>query len=137
MNIVNTSKSYNKTSSLVYSCQYHCIFCPKYRRKVLTGDVEKRLRELITEYSQELGFTIIEYEIMPDHVHLLIDSCPSQSILTIVNLIKGKSSRTLREEFPYLKSKLPTMWSRMKFISSVGSVTIEIVKKYIEDQKGV
>ena len=74
-------------------------------------------------------------EVMPDHVHLLLDVNPMVGIVTIVSKIKGYTSRTLREEFPTLKRRLPTLWTHSRFISTVGAVTLEVVKKYIEDQK--
>jgi putative transposase len=137
MEIENRSKEYNTTEHLVYSCQYHVIFCPKYRRKVLTGDIEKRLKELILEKQEEYGYKVLDMEVMPDHVHLLLDVNPMIGIETIVSKIKGYSSRTLREEFPALKKRIPTLWTHSRFISSVGAVTLEVVKKYIEDQKKV
>jgi putative transposase len=78
-------------------------------------------------------------EIMTDHVHLLLDVNPRNTggIFRIVNNIKGYTSHELRQEFPELKSRLPTLWTESKFISSVGSVTLEVVKKYIEEQKAV
>jgi putative transposase len=137
MEIENRSKEYNTTEHLVYSCQYHVIFCPKYRRKVLTGDIEKRLKELILEKQEEYGYKVLDMEVMPDHVHLLLDVNPMIGIVSIVSKIKGYSSRTLREEFPALKKRIPTLWTHSRFISSVGAVTLEVVKKYIEDQKKV
>jgi putative transposase len=74
-------------------------------------------------------------EVMENHVHLLLDVNPKKGIYNVVSNIKGFTSRILREEFPELKSKLPTLWTKSRFISSVGSVSLEIVKKYIEDQK--
>ena len=79
----------------------------------------------------------LEIDIMSDHVHLLLDAEPDRQITEIVNLIKGYTSHVLREEFPVLRRKLPTLWTRSKFISSVGAVTLEVVKKYIEEQKYV
>lgn len=76
-------------------------------------------------------------EVMSDHVHLLLSVNPKIGIYLIVSRIKGFTSKTLRDEYPELKSKLPTLWSSAKFISSVGAVTLEVVKKYIEDQKNV
>ncbi len=137
MEIQNTHKEYHSGHHLVYSCQYHVVFCPKYRRSVLTGDVEKRLKGLILEKQDEYGYKILDMEVMPDHVHLLIDTNPIIGIFTIVNKIKGYTSHELRKEFPSLKSRLPTLWTQSKFISSVGAVTLEVVKKYIEEQKGV
>jgi putative transposase len=137
MEIQNTNKQYRSNNHLVYSCQYHVIFCPKYRRKVLEGDIEKRLKELIIEKQDEYGYQILDMEVMPDHVHLLIDTSPIVGIFTIVNKIKGYTSHELRKEFVTLRSRLPTLWTQSKFISSVGTVTLEVVKKYIEGQKGV
>lgn len=137
MNIDSGNKVYHSKSSKVYSCQYHCIFSPKYRRKVLVGDIEVRLRELIKEVEKDIPITIMGLEIMPDHVHLLIDCDPDFGISNAIKRIKGVSAQTLRKEFPELKKKLPCLWTRGKFISSVGAVSLEVVKKYIEDQKNV
>ena len=137
MEIQNKSKEYHHGNHLVYSCQYHVVFCPKYRRKVLEGDIDKRLKELILEKQKEYGYEILDMEVMPDHVHLLIDTSPIIGIFTIVNKIKGYTSHELRKEFPSLKSRLPTLWTQSKFISSVGAVTLEVVKRYIEEQKDV
>lgn len=137
MNIENKNKEYHKKNHMVYSCQYHVIFCPKYRRAVLVGAIESRLKELILEKQEEYGYNVIEQEVMPEHVHLLLDINPLVGIFTVVNKIKGYTSRTLRQEFPTLVKKLPTMWSISKFISTVGSVSLETVKQYIEEQKNV
>jgi putative transposase len=135
MNIVDTRKEYKSTNTMVYSCQYHIIFTTKYRRKVLTEDIQKRLKELIIEKQNEYQYEILELEIMQDHVHLLIDVNPQQGAYKIIGEIKGYTSRILREEFLELKKRLPTLWTRSKFISTVGSVSLEVVKKYIEEQK--
>jgi len=135
MFLENSNKKYKSNKTCLYSCQYHVIFCPKYRRKVLTENIEKRLKQLILELQKTYKYEILEIEIMPDHVHLLIDVDPKFGIYNVVNKIKGKSSKILREEFSELKSKLPTLWTRSRFISTVGSVSLETVKKYIEDQK--
>jgi len=137
MLIENTSKQYNKEEHLVYSCQYHVVFCPKYKRKVLTGEVEMRLKELIIEKQEEYQFKIIEMEIMPDHVHLLLDIHPKMGVYNVLNKIKGYTSNVIRKEFPKVKSRIPTLWTRSKFISTVGSVSLDVVKKYIEEQKNV
>jgi putative transposase len=137
MEIKNQSKKYKSSKHLVYSCQYHVIFCPKYRRKVLTGRIAERLKELILEKQEEFQYEVIDMEVLPDHVHLLIDVDPKVGVYTVVSKIKGYTSKQLREEFPELKKRLPTLWTLSKFISSVGSVTLDVVKKYIEEQKHV
>lgn len=136
MQIERQEKQYHTKAHLVYSCQYHVIFCPKYRRKVLTGEIEKRLSEIFAEVAQTHQFEIIEKEIMPDHVHLIVDVNPRFGIMEAVKKLKGISSRTLRNEFSSLRTRLPSLWTRSAFISSVGAVTLEIVKRYIEEQKG-
>ena len=135
MDIQNKSKLYHSDNTYIYSCQYHVIFCPKYRRKVLTDGVDTRLKELILEKQQLYEYTVVEMEIMLDHVHLILDVNPKVGIYKIVQGIKGFTSYALRKEFPFLKSRIPTLWTRSKFISSVGSVSLEVVKKYIEEQK--
>ncbi len=137
MEITQTNKIYKSYDHMVFSCQYHVIFCPKYRRKVLIDGVDIRLKELLNKKESEYGYKVMEMEVMSDHVHLLIDVEPERNITEIVNLIKGYTSHVLREEFPWLKKRLPTLWTRSKFISSVGAVTLEAVTKYIEDQKNV
>ncbi|OWP56218.1 MAG: IS200/IS605 family transposase, partial [Thermoplasmatales archaeon B_DKE] len=99
--------------------------------------IDTRLRELILEKQDEYEYRVLEMEIMPDHVHLLMDVNPKLGVYYVVNRIKGYSSSVLRNEFPSLKRKLPTLWTHSKFISSVGAVTLEAVRKYIEDQKNV
>lgn len=130
------SKVYKTSSHLTYSCQYHVIFCPKYRRRVLTNEIERRLKELFINISERYDFTILEMEVMPDHVHLLIDCNPRFGIMEVVHKLKGITSNVLRNEFPELKRKLPSLWTRSAFISTVGSISLDVVKQYIENQKG-
>jgi len=134
--IENPEKEYHTTNHLVYSCQYHVIFCPKYRRPVLKDEIAERLKELILEKQEEYGYKVLDMEVMPDHVHLLLDVNPKIGVFRIVNKIKGYTSNVLRKEFPELKKRLPTLWTHSKFISSVGAVTLEVVKRYIEEQRG-
>lgn len=137
MELRQPDKPYHTDHSIVYSCQYHVIFCPKYRRRVLINSVASRLEQLILEKQEEYGYVVIEMKVMPDHVHLLLDVDPRKGINQIVGKLKGYSSHTLRSEFPWLKKRLPTLWTRSKFISTVGAVTLDVVQKYIEDQKNV
>ena len=130
-------KNYHTGDHLVYSCQYHVVFCPKYRRKILKPPYNEILKNLFLETAEKFQFTICEMEVMPDHVQLLIDCNPRFGICRCVKELKGYSSHVLRGEYPEIKRKLPTLWTRGAFISSVGSVSLEVVKQYIEDQKGV
>ena len=121
----------------VYNLGYHIVFCPKYRRKVLVDGIDERLKELLKEKAQELEITIESMEVMPDHVHLFISSKPTYAVHFVVNQLKGYSSVKLRKEFPKLKSRLPTLWTRSYFVESVGHISEDTMKKYIENQKNV
>lgn len=120
----------------VYNLGYHVIFCPKYRRKVLTGQIVQRLHELFEAKADELGIDIRDITIMPDHVHLFIKAVPTLAPHFIIGQLKGYSSKILREEFPALKSRLPSLWTRSYYIESVGHISESTIRKYIEDQKG-
>lgn len=128
---------YKSNNNVVYSCKYHVVWCPKYRRKVLKDGVDTRLKELIQEACVEISADIIEMEIMPDYVHLLMEVDPQYGIHKAVKLIKGKTSRELRKEFPKLRSRLPTLWTNSYFVSTVGGAPLSIIKQYIENQKNV
>lgn len=137
MELQQSNKIYHTDHSIMYSCQYHVIFCPKYRRKVLIDAVAARLKELVLSKQAEYGYIVIEMEVLPDHVHLLLDVDPREGINVVVGRIKGFTSHELRNEFPWLKKRLPTLWTRSKFISTVGVVTLAVVQQYIEQQKNV
>lgn len=127
---------YAKNSGAVFSLKYHLVWCPKYRRPVLEGAIEKRLREVLEDVRAEHEWTIHALEVMPDHVHLFIESDPIYSVAEIVNRLKGASSRILRSEFTALRSRLPTLWSRSYYAGTVGAVSDAVVRRYIESQKG-
>lgn len=127
--------SYKSNNNIVYSCKYHVVFCPKYRRKVLVGDVESRLKELIQQICADHHIDLLEMEVMPDHVHLFLEVDPQYGIHKAVKTIKGITSRILRSEFTHLTTKIPTLWTNSYFVSTVGGAPLSIVKQYIESQK--
>lgn len=127
---------YAKNAGAVFSLKYHVVWCPKYRRPVLTAPVDARLKELLSEVAEEQGMTVLATEVMPDHVHLFVEADPTLCVAEIVNRFKGRTSRLLREEFPSLRSRLPTLWSRSYFAATVGAVSEATIKRYIEAQKG-
>ncbi len=134
---IPTEKPYHTDHAIKYSCQYHVIFCPKYRRKVLLPPLDDRLKELLLEKQEAYDYSVMAMEIMPDHIHLLLDVDPRIGIVSIVGKIKGYTSHIIRKEFPWMKKRLPSLWTRGKFIASVGSVTLAVVQTYIDSQKGV
>lgn len=128
---------YKSNRNVVYSCKYHVVWCPKYRRRVLVNGVDERLKDIIREVCAEIHADLIEMEVMPDHVHLLVEVDPQYGIHRAVRLIKGRSSRLLRGEYPWLKSRLPTLWTNSYFVSTVGGTPLKTIKQYIENQKHV
>jgi putative transposase len=123
-------------NNVVYVCRYQVVFCPKYRRKVLTPPVDGRLKTILAEQIERWGQELIELEVMPDHVHLLAGCDPQFGIHRLVKLLKGYSSHTLREEFPALKRRLPSLWTNSSFVATTGGVTLETLKRYVQNQKG-
>ena len=124
-------------NNVVYSCKYHVVWCPKYRRKVLVDGVDERLKEIARAVAEEMRFEIIEMEVMPDHVRMLVEVDPQLGIHKAVKRVKGRSSHDLREEFPWLRSRLPSLWTNSYFVSTVGGAPLAIMRQYIESQKGV
>ena len=131
------SGEYIHKQGLVYKNQFYVVFCPKYRRPVLVDGVDVRLKEILLEKAAELDVKILSMEIMPDHVHLFISFDPRLMLHKIIKILKGSSSRILREEFPSLKSRLPSLWTRSYFSCSVGHIGEAAVRRYIEEQKNV
>ncbi|MBO0766395.1 MAG: IS200/IS605 family transposase [Hyphomicrobiaceae bacterium] len=127
---------YAKNAGAVFSLKYHLVWCPKYRRPVLTSPVDKRLKAILGEVAREHGMTIHAAEVMPDHVHLFVEADPTLCVAEIVNRFKGRTSRLLRQEFRHLRTRLPTLWSRSYFAGTVGAVSEATVRRYIEAQKG-
>ena len=126
---------YKSNNNIVYSCKYHVVWCPKYRRKVLTNGVDLRYKQLLIKNAANLSVDILEMEIMPDHVHILMEVAPQFGIHKAVKSLKGYTSKVLRSEYPFLKTRMPTLWTNSYFVSTVGGAPLEVIKQYIENQK--
>ena len=122
-------------ANIAFQCAYHVVWCPKYRRRVIGGRMEVRLKEIIAEVIAEKGAWLIEMETMPDHVHLLVEVDPQFGIHKLVKAIKGRSSRLLRQEFGWLGSRLPSLWTNSYFVATVGGAPLSVIKRYVEAQK--
>lgn len=131
------NERWTHSNTTIFNIAYHIIWCPKYRRKVLVNEVEDRLKTLLVEKAKEIGCEISIQEVMPDHVHIFIKTKPTLAPHYIVQQLKGYTSRILRKEFPKLKSRIPTLWTRPYYCESIGHISEETVKKYIKDQKNV
>ena len=128
---------YKSNNNVVYSSKYHVVWCPKYRRKVLVDKIAKRLEEVIRKAASRYRAEVISLELMPDHVHLLVEVDPQFGIHRLVKNIKGVSSHVLRKEFDTLRSRLPSLWTNSYFVSTVGGAPLEVIKQYVENQKNV
>jgi putative transposase len=124
---------YKHSKHHIYLLNYHLIWCPKRRKKVLVNKVKDRLKQIIEKKADDLNIEIIAFEIMPDHIHIFISSYPTIPVHKIVKEFKGVSSNILRKEFPYLL-KMPSLWTHSYFVSTTGNVSSETIKKYIEAQ---
>jgi putative transposase len=118
----------------VYRCTFHVVWCPKYRRKVLTGLVDHRLKDIIRDIRAERAASIQAIETMPDHVYLLVTCDPQFGIHRLIKQVNGRTSRISRQEFPHLKPRLPTPWTNSYFVATTDGPTPDIVKRYIENQ---
>jgi putative transposase len=125
---------YRLTREAVFSVKYHVIWCPKYRRRVLGGAAELRLTQIIGEVVAGFGGMVIEVETMHDHVHLLVELPPQVAVSKLVKILKGRSSRRLRQEFSHL-ARMKCLWAPSYFVSTVGGAPLEVVRRYVENQE--
>jgi putative transposase len=121
--------------NITFDCKYHVVWCPKYRKPLLVDGADRRLKEIILEVCAERIAAVIELEVMPDHVHLLVSVDPQFGIHRLVKAVKGRSSRLLRQEFVWCRIRVPTLWTNSYFVATVGGAPLAVVKRYIENQK--
>ncbi len=128
---------YKSNKNIVYSCKYHIVWCTKYRRDIIKNNIENDLKNIIHNLANDLNVEIIEIETMPDHIHLLVDVDPQFGVHKFIKRVKGRSSRILRDKYEEIRKRIPTLWTNSYFVSSVGGTTLDVIKKYIEEQKNV
>lgn len=126
-----------KSSHVQYDIEYHIVWRTKYRYKVLNGKVAERARVLIRQCCNSMNVTIVKGSIGKEHIHLLVSCPPNLSVSKLVQQLKGKTSRTLQMEYKELKKRYwgQHLWSSGYFCRSVGTVTREMIKDYIENQQ--
>ena len=127
-----------KTRWTHYSIAYHFVWIPRYRREILTGEIQKATKELILEAAERNGFTMIEIETDEDHVHVFVSAKPSVSPAKIAGILKGYSSRYLRERFPKLKKICGKdhLWTQAYYVGTAGQVSAEVIRRYISECQG-
>ena len=133
--------NYNKGFRSVYKLTAHIVFVTKYRKKAIDRQVLKRLEEIFWQTLLKWDCNLVQFNGEEDHVHLLIDYKPDIQISKLIANLKTVSSRLIRKEFPYLSSKYfynkPYFWTGAYFVASCGGVTVEQLKKYVENQKQI
>jgi len=127
---------YEHSRNQVYLLNYHFVWCPKRRRKVLVSGIAQRLREIINKVAMEKQVKILALEIQPDHLHLFVSCSPQMVVHKLVKAFKGRSSNLLRKEYPSLL-RLPSLWTNSYFVSTAGNVSSETIRKYIEAQSTI
>lgn len=127
-----------KTRWAHYSIAYHLVWIPKYRRRVLTGEVQAETKRLITECCERHGLSLLAFETDEDHIHVFVSAPPRFSPANIVNLLKGYSSRYLREKFPHLKRVCGKehLWTSSYYCGTAGAVSAETIRRYIMECQG-
>ena len=130
------AKEYKTTAHAIYDIQYHLVWCTKYRYPVLRGEIGKRCRDLLRQIAMAREITVIRGALAPDHIHMLVAAPPSLAPSKLVQYLKGRSSRKLQMEYDELKRRYwgQHLWARGYFCATVGTVTAEMIKKYIEEQ---
>lgn len=121
----------------VYAIQYHIVWCVKYRHKILTEEIESRLKEILVQIALDYNFSIVEINGDQDHIHLLMECSPQHTIPDMIKVLKGISARLLFKEFPHLKNKLwgGHLWNPSYFVATVSENTEEQIRRYIQEQK--
>ena len=131
----SSEKKYSSNHNVVHRCHYHAIWCVKYRRRLVAGKVAGRLHEIIHEVASECQSTILALGIVSDHVHLLCQVDPQFGVNRLIRRMKGRSSRLLRLEYPWLKKHARTLWTNSYFVTTVGEATLEGVTWYVRKQR--
>ena len=127
-----TQGDYNTHNHVKYLINYHFVFIPKRRKKVLIGEIATRTRQIFAELALEKKWDILALEVAPDHIHLFVSVKPTDPPHLVIKAFKGRSSYLLRKEFPVLL-KLPSLWTSSYFVSTAGNISSEAVRKYTED----
>ena len=124
---------FERKNHIVFNVSYHLIFVTKYRKQLLTGEHKTKVKKYLLEKSNQLNVKIEKYEVMPDHVHLFIKCSPNIKISNLVKNLKGYSSYMLRRSYK-LKNKFKHLWSPSYYCETIGHISEQTIKKYIEDQ---
>lgn len=126
--------TYQVKDRVTHFCQYHVVWCPQYRRPILIDGVETRLAEIIQQVCQTWQAEIRLLEVRTDQVQLIVEVDPQYGIHRLMRQIKSTSSRLLRSQFPWLRSRVSTLWTNAYFVSTLGAVPPEVIAQYLDQQ---
>lgn len=124
---------FDKLSHVLWHCQYHIVWVPKYRYRILTGAVGREVFECIQVYSSRLGCQVIELNVQTDHVHLLIKVPPKQSISDLMGALKGRTAIRVFKQFPYLKKR--PYWGNQRYCVDTLGLNADMIRKYVKYQE--
>ncbi len=128
-------QDYRQDSTSVSMLNYHFVWIVRRRRKLLTGPLDNRLKDLVYQAAKEIDCEVIALETHYDHVHLFLNAHPRIAPYQVMHKIKGFTSHALRKEFPELKRRLPSLWTRSYFVSTAGNVSGDMIRRYVKEQK--
>ena len=123
------------TSHAVYDSKYHLVWCPKYRKRILVGEIRNRVKEIFYKIAEEFDFEMDRCEVAEEHIHILLSFPPRYSIARVVGIIKSISSSKIFDEFPKVKKKLwgGHFWEQGYFVRTVGEqMTDDVIRRYID-----
>lgn len=132
------TNQYKTLNHCKYLCQYHIIWCPKFRFSVIKDNIESELKNVLLEIAKKYDYEIFEIEAMPDHIHLFIGIKPTVAPTDVIRTLKSISAIELFKKFPKLKkfyAKCGSLWSKGYFVSTIGKVSEETIRRYIQEQK--
>ena len=135
-NIIQNMEKYQTNKHSIFLLQYSLILVIKYRKKLLNNEINLRLKEIFERIAPTYKIKLINISHDNDHVHLVFQSEPKTELSKFINAYKSASSRLIKKEFPQIKEKLwqSAFWSRSFFLATTGGVTLETLKKYVENQ---
>ena len=126
---------YQSNRNVVYSCKYHVVGCPKYRRQILLPPIDQTLKQVIRKVCDRTRSGILEMEVMPDPVHWLVACDPQFGIHRFIQSVKGNTSLLLRSAFPMRKRRLPSLWTNSYLGATAGGAPLAVIQQYLENQK--
>ena len=132
-----TAEALRTDANVAFQCVFHVVWCPQYRAPVIEGAVEERLKEIIVDVAEEKGASLHQVHTMPDHVYVVFEVGPQFGVHRLVKAMKARSAALLREEYPSLRSRLPSMWTNSYMVATAGNgASPSLVDDYVAQQKG-